>query len=174
MFILTSLALMLIGLIYYIFQTIDIKMQHSVKESQDKKSVETAQINESAWLANTDLVVKENGRLMFYPKRNVFSNYSEIPFKAGHGYPCWYTDNGLETNYRYVIFKPEALERLQNKTSSDRLHFINGNRIILVDMIHDIYKEVGSDTFYIPKGTKGYCKCTREGRIIDWNQVTED
>lgn len=162
MFILTSLLMAVIALVIYLCKGAGQTIDDFVQDCFDENAMKDAKDNEDAWLAQTDLVVRENGELMFYPKVNT-SRY-----KAGNGYNAYYYQDALRAVGERVFSTEDLYEMIHCNSNTHRMLYIDNERVIPVGKfpIGKVYKKVGKEEYYIDldnpkqvyKGHSGFSK----------------
>lgn len=161
MFLLTNLIMTIMYAIMQIFSAIDVSSKARSKAKTSEELFKWAQEHEYEWLKCTDLIVKENGKLMYYvPGYNNFDAY-----EVHYGW-----DNG---HYQYgLIYKGCVVFGYNNLqwalANPVRVQYMNGKRLINLGCKRgingDVYKVVGENKYYcygkeVWMVDKGKCIC---------------
>lgn len=139
--ILVVVILALFSLLCKLGDSFDLNIQRSVRRKHSRKWTEWAREHEDEWINGTDLFVRENGRLMYYPRK--ISSIS--------GYPVHYGCNSRGDEYGLiyrgsVVFTYEQIIRA--KATNNRVQKSQINMGVKKGTVGDVYKNVGENRYF--------------------------
>lgn len=165
MFLLTSIVMLIIYCISQLGAAIGASYESRNKKELSEYVFKWAREHEDEWIDGTDLIARENGKLMYYP-----NGYNEFtPHEVTYGWDLNHYQYGLVYagrvvfNYEQVWWAKATLEANPN-----RVQYIDGKPLLNLGIKRglngDIYKVIGEDKYYcygkevwmIDKGT---CIC---------------